>query len=61
MLPLPEPDIAVSMMKMEFLRRGSRRWYWISALVFGIAIFIHIPQQVIAAFSHKKDQYTLHV
>jgi hypothetical protein len=33
----------VSMMKREFLRRGSRRWCRISALVFGIAILIRVP------------------
>ena len=45
MLPLPAEEIAVNIMKMEFLRRGSRRWYFISALVFGIAIFIHPAPQ----------------
>jgi len=40
MLPLPAEEIAVNMMKREFRRRGSWRWYWISALVFGIAIFM---------------------
>ena len=43
MLPLLADEIAVSMMKREFLMRGSWRWYCISAFVFGIAIFMQAP------------------
>jgi len=39
MKPKPEEEIAVNMMKREFRRRGSWRWYCSSAFVFGIAIF----------------------
>ena len=44
MKPKPADEMDVSMMKREFLMRGSLRWYPISALVFGIAIFMQAPR-----------------
>ena len=44
MKPKPADEVDVSRIKKEFLRRGSRRWCFISVRVFGIIIIIPAPQ-----------------